>query len=190
MLKASAAALHAPAAGADPEFDRLLADSRWAGDPLYLMMAGLAAAKAGVQEALSLTRADLALSTPRRELDRIGKIGAAHGIDKRPPFPGAFVRHMAAMATLVQGLTLPRARELADAEGKALRSTASLDGTIAALTDALPTADSRGVAPILPDIVGEGALSLLGLARTEDLQHPAPIVTFGSPPPLRSHWRR
>ncbi len=133
LLKRANAALEAPALGADPEFDRLLADRKWAGDPLYLMMAGLAAATAGVRAALTLSRADLALSTARNELDRIGRIGAARGIDKQHAHPGAFVRHMAVMATLVQGLDLAEARTLATKEREALGSAASLDATIAAL---------------------------------------------------------
>jgi len=104
LLKKANAALEAPPLAADPEFDRLLTDRKWAGDPLYLMMAGLAAAKSGVREALSLSRADLALSTARNELDRIGRIGASRGIEKLGGQPGGFVRHMAVMATLIQGL--------------------------------------------------------------------------------------
>jgi hypothetical protein len=77
LLKRSNAALDAPTPGTDLEFDRLLADRKWAGDPLYLMMAGLAAAKAGARAALSLSRADLALSMARNELDRIGDRGRA-----------------------------------------------------------------------------------------------------------------
>jgi len=89
----------------------------------------------------------------------MGRIAAARGIDKRHSLPGAFVRHMAVMATLVQGLTLAEARALATKEREALGSAASLDATIAALTDALPEAGANvGVAPILPDIVGEGAI--------------------------------
>jgi tetratricopeptide (TPR) repeat protein len=159
LLKRSNTALEAPALAADPEFDRSLAHEKWAGDPLFLMMAGLAAAKAGVRAALSLSRADLALSMARNELDRIGTIGASRGIDERDSRPGAFVRHMAVMATLVQGLSLAEARALATKERKAFGSTTSLDATIAALTDALPEAGAGGgVAPILPDIIGEGAI--------------------------------
>jgi len=51
------------------------------GDPLYLMMAGLAAAGAGVRGALTLSRAELAMSVARNELDRIGRIGASRGVD-------------------------------------------------------------------------------------------------------------
>ena len=80
------------------------------------MMAGLVAAREGVQAALGLSRADLALSAGRNELERIGRIGAARGIDEKQAYPGAFVRHMAVLATLAQGLTLPEARELAARE--------------------------------------------------------------------------
>jgi hypothetical protein len=81
------------------------------------MMAGLVAAEQGVREALSLSRADLALSIAERELNRIGEIGGAHG--ENTTFQnrgGAFVRHMAVMATLTQGLTLQEARALAEVE--------------------------------------------------------------------------
>ena len=158
LLKKANAALDAPALGTDAEFDRLLADRTWAGDPLYLMMAGLVAAKTGCRAALTVSRADLALSIARNELDRIGRIGAAQGIDERHRLPGAFVRHMAVMTTLVQGLSLIEARTLAATEREALGSAASLDAAIAALADALPSDANGAIAPILPDIVGEGAI--------------------------------
>ena len=121
------------------------------------MMAGLAAAREGVQAALGLSRADLALSTGRKELDRIGRIGAARGVDQKQAYPGAFVRHIAVLVTLAQGLTLPEARELAASERDRLGSSAPLDAAIQALADALP-ASGGGAAPILPDVVGEGAI--------------------------------
>ncbi len=159
LLRRTNSALEAPAQGADPEFDRLLADRKWAGDPLYLMMAGIAAAKAGVKGALALSRADLALSMGRNELDRIGRIGAARGVDDKHRFAGAFVRHMAAIATLLQGLSVAEARRLAAKEIEALGSQAGLDATVDALRDALPASGANGaVAPILPDVVGEGAV--------------------------------
>ena len=133
-----------PALRADAEFDRLLADRKWAGDPLFLLMAGLVAAKTGVREALSLSRADLAFSIAGHELDRIGRIGAAHGVDAKQNRPGAFVRHMAVMATLTQGLTIPQARSLVKSELSALDSAATLDPTLEALTDALPEPTAKG----------------------------------------------
>jgi tetratricopeptide (TPR) repeat protein len=123
------------------------------------LAAGLAAGKAGVKGALALSRADLALSIGRSELDRIGRIGAAGGVDQKHRLPGAFVRHMAAIATLLQGMTVAETRELAAREIAALRSSADLDATVDALKDALPASDAnRGVAPILPDIIGEGVI--------------------------------
>ena len=159
LLKTSKRSPVGLAQGVDKEFDRALREHKWAGDPLFLMMAGLAAAKVGVREALSLSRADLALSIARRELDRIGRIGSAHGVDVKRNKPGTFVRHMGVMATLTQGLTLHEARSLAKSELAAMESSASLNATIEALLDALPASDSDGgVAPILPDIIGEGAI--------------------------------
>ncbi|MGO9422057.1 hypothetical protein [Roseiarcus sp.] len=159
LLKRANATLQAPPIGADPEFDRLLADRKWAGDPLYLMMAGLAAGNKGVSGALELSRANLALSVARNELERIGRIGASRGIDEQHTFPGAFVRHMSVIVTLAQGLTREEAPGLASDELKAMNSSAPLDGIIEALCDALPPQDiSDGIAPILPDIVGEAAI--------------------------------
>jgi hypothetical protein len=66
---------------------------------------------------------------------------------------------MAAITTLLQGLTGGQARDIASKEMGALRWTANLSATADALTDALPASDAKGlVAPILPDIVGEGAI--------------------------------
>ena len=66
---------------------------------------------------------------------------------------------MAVMATLTQGLTIPQARSLVKSELSALDSAATLDPTLEALTDALPEATAKGgIAPILPDIVGEAAI--------------------------------
>jgi hypothetical protein len=72
LLERKRRELTAPELGADPEFDRLLEEEKRAGDPLFLMMAGLAAAEVGVKDALALTRADLATNVAQRELDRIG----------------------------------------------------------------------------------------------------------------------
>jgi tetratricopeptide (TPR) repeat protein len=172
--------LAAPARGADVEFDRLLADRKWAGDPLYLMMAGLAAGRVGVREALTLSRADLALEVAERELNRIGDIGAAHGVDAAfQNHRGAFVRHLAVMATLTQGLTREEARGLAEGELSALRSSAPLNASLEAVCDALPGAGGNGgVAPILPDIVGEGAI-LAWLGKD------GPVAQWGLPSAAR-----
>ena len=180
LLSSGGSGLEAPAPGADAPFDRLLADRKWAGDPLYLGMAGLAARRLGVQAALSLSRADLALAVAERELKRIGDIGAARGVDAAGQnHRGAFVRHMAAMATLTQGLTAQEARKLAEGERAALKSKAPLNAALEALRDALPAGEgNHGVAPILPDIVGEAAILIwLGAAGA--------IAQWGLPPAAR-----
>ena len=121
LLKAANSAVEAPQPGVDQEFERQLADEKWAGDPLYLMMAALEASKKGVRAGLSLSRADLAQSMAHRELDRIGRIGASRKIDEGHEQIGALVRHMAVMATLTQGLSTDElVRQVARKERKAL----------------------------------------------------------------------
>jgi tetratricopeptide (TPR) repeat protein len=155
-----------PPPGDDPEFDRRLRDEKWTGDPLFLMMAGLVAAETGVNDALALSRTDLATMIAQRELDRVGRIAASHGVDARDRrHPGFSTRHMAVLATLAQGLTLADARQLAQQELDVLGSGAGLNSLIDALRNALPWRNGRAViAPILPDIVGEAAI-LIWLGR-------------------------
>jgi tetratricopeptide (TPR) repeat protein len=160
LLARKRADLTAPALGADAEFDRLLRDEKWSGDPLFLMMAGLVAGTDGVKNALALTRTDLATKIAQRELDRIGRIAAGAGIDSNNRrHPGLLARHMAVLATLCQGLMLADARTLIEEESKRLGSSADISTTLTALRDGLPgVGDGPEIAPILPDIVGEAAI--------------------------------
>jgi hypothetical protein len=147
-----------PLSGDDPEFGRRLRDEKWAGDPLFLMMAGLVAAETGINNALALNRTDLATMIAQRELDRIGRIAASRGVDARnQQHPGFAVRHMAVLTTLAQGLTLADARKLAQQELDVLGSSAGLNNVIDALRNALPRGGAA-IAPILPDIIGEAAI--------------------------------
>jgi tetratricopeptide (TPR) repeat protein len=153
--------LSVPPPGNDPEFDWLLRDEKWAGDPLFLMMAGLVAASSGVNASLTLSRADLATTIAQRELDRIGEIAASTGINADDRCPGFSARHMAVLTTLAQGLTLDNARKLIAAELSALGESARVNNIMDALCDALPLrGEDRGIAPILPDIIGEAAILL------------------------------
>jgi tetratricopeptide (TPR) repeat protein len=160
LLARKRADLTAPALGADTEFDRLLRDEKWSGDPLFLMMAGLVAGTDGVKNALALTRTDLATKIAQRELDRIGRIAAGAGLAQGSRrHPGLLAQHIAVLATLCQGLTLADARTLIEEESQRLGSSADINATIAALRDGLPGAgDGPEIAPILPDIVGEAAI--------------------------------
>jgi tetratricopeptide (TPR) repeat protein len=169
LLKKANGALEAPARGADPEFDRLLADLEWASDPLYLMMAALEAAKSGVWEALRLPRGELAIARAVLELDRIGGIGASRGIEERRTPSGFFVRHLAVCITLMRGMKEEEALALAEQERPALGSAASPGETTDVLKDALgPAAGAESasnradavvtIAAIRPDVVGEAAV--------------------------------
>jgi tetratricopeptide (TPR) repeat protein len=162
LLARTRADLSAPELGADPEFDRLLREEKWSGDPLFLMMAGLVAGTVGVKNALALTRTDLATTIAQRELDRIGAIAAGAGIDSaHRRHRGFLARHIAVVATLTQGLSPADARSLIEEEAKRLGSAADIGGTVAALRDGLPAAGNEPqIAPILPDIVGEAAIVL------------------------------
>jgi tetratricopeptide (TPR) repeat protein len=145
-----------PAGGALPDFDRLLEKPDWE-NPLVLMMAGLTAYSTGWIGALSLSRTDLALMVAERERSRIERI--------QPEDPAArrVLVHMAAYATLTNGLTLEAARAFIAEESAALQlDYPGGSGQLAAdLTTALH--GDKGIAPILPDIVGE-AFVLLALA--------------------------
>src|SRR5215831_4502698 len=162
LLARKRADLIAPELGADPEFDRLLREEKWSGDPLFLMMAGLVAGAVGVKSALALTRTDIATTIAQRELDRIGRIAAGAGIDSiNRQHPGFPAQHMAVLATLCQGMSLGGARTLIEEESKRLGSVVNVNATVAALRDGLPGAgDGPEIVPILPDIVGEAAIIL------------------------------
>jgi hypothetical protein len=162
LLARKRADLSAPALGADPEFDRLLRDEKWSGDPLFLMMAGLVAGAVGVKNALALTRTDLATNIAQRELDRIGAVAAGATVDSNNRrHPGFLAKHTAVLATLCQGLSLEDARSLMAEESKRVGSGAEINDTLVALRDGLPGAgDGPEIAPVLPDIVGEAAIML------------------------------
>ncbi len=142
-----------PLPGQDPLFDTKLAELSWGGEPLFLMMAALVAAKSSFASVLALSRDDLAFEIADRELGRIEKIATSQGV------PKAFAGHMAAVVTLCQGLGREAAFAAIDREKAALgRDNA---GDRATIHDALLSAlshDGENLAPILPDMVGEAAL--------------------------------
>jgi tetratricopeptide (TPR) repeat protein len=154
--------LSAPAIGTDPAFDKRLRDEKWAGDPLFLMMAGIVAGEIGFENALSLGSTDLVTNIARRELDRIAQMAlpsgnGAHGRRQS----GLLAKHGAVLATLAQGLSLADARLLIADEAVRLGSSEDINEIIMALSDTLPSSgELRGIAPITPDIVGEAAIML------------------------------
>ncbi|HKV11089.1 MAG TPA: tetratricopeptide repeat protein [Thermoanaerobaculia bacterium] len=141
-----------------PEFARRLAELSWGGEPLFLMMAGLTAARAGLAHILALSPTDVVFEVARHEIHRIWEIGRHRGID------GDFLAHMAAYVTLCQGLSRSQMEEAIEVEKRMLRydSVGDPPRIYQVLHDALP-GNGSDVAPVLPDILGEAvALSALG----------------------------
>jgi hypothetical protein len=152
------------ASGADPpifaDLDQRLGEQSAGGEPLLLAMLGLYAARRGVVGALGKAPDTLALEIARWELERIRKIWKARGLHliEDTPLPD----HLAAVTTLRIGLTEHEAHAVIAEEAAALHQAhiapaGATEPARAALHAALP-ADGKGIAPILPDFLGEAAL--------------------------------
>ncbi|MEO5796167.1 MAG: tetratricopeptide repeat protein, partial [Rhodoferax sp.] len=135
----------------DPAFHQQLMQPSWGGDPLFLMLAAMAMVQHG-HSALTLGRTDLADLVAEGEIDRLAKLARAHSLTPD------LVLHLAACATLAQGL--PRATFLpfAAAEQQATGWTQpdAPAGLFKLLMQALP--GPHGIAPVIPDMVGEALL--------------------------------
>jgi hypothetical protein len=153
VLGKKAADARPPEEGADPGFDSTLRGLSWGGEPLFLMMAGVMAADRNMGQVLSLGRTDLAFALAERELNRIAEIAKASGIDPD------FLPVMAGYVTLCRGLEPATIQRAIEAEKAALGLPSAGDpGKIAKiLCDALRGSDGRA-SPILPDMIGEGAI--------------------------------
>jgi hypothetical protein len=140
-----------PEPGSD--FDQSLAAMDWGGEPLFLMMAGLAAAQTGLGEVLALGRTDLAFLKAGDEIERLREFGKSHGIN-----PDFFV-HMAAFVSLSQGMGRSHAEEAIVQEKEALRYPGAGDPpeVYKALQVALPGL-GNDLAPIFPDVIAEAAI--------------------------------
>ncbi|MBI2304795.1 MAG: tetratricopeptide repeat protein [Chloroflexi bacterium] len=154
-----------PGPGEDPYFDQKLATADW-GEPLFLMMAGLVASRIGLSNVLTLSKTDLAFHVADREIERIEKIAESHALE-----PG-FLTHMAAYVTLCQGLTQD---EVSQAIGEERATLGFAAGSTPKVYDCLKatlpnlSGEGGGVAPILPDMVGEGVI-LRALGRWSSTQ--------------------
>ncbi|MFL6262871.1 MAG: tetratricopeptide repeat protein, partial [Thermoanaerobaculia bacterium] len=148
----------------DQGFDHRLAEISWGGEPLFLLMAGLVAARAGIGEVLALSAPDLGFSIASHEIQRL------HGIAESRNLKEKFFAHLAAYITLCQGLTYQEVESVIEEEQDALRYRAAgdLPDIFAALAEALP-GEPGAVSPILPDVVGEAViLEAFGAARGEE----------------------
>ena len=165
MLEQTNPAAALPELHAHTGFGQRLAQLSWGGDPLFLMMAGLMAARVGVGEALALSRSDLAFRLADRELNRIEQIARRYGLRE------GFLSHLAAYVTLCQGLTRMPLEEAIEEEKSALRRQSAGDAhdVAEALAVALPS-ETGGASPILPDVIGEAAILRLAEVLEPDRQ--------------------
>jgi hypothetical protein len=129
-----------PAPGADPTFERELADSGRHNEPLYLMMAGLGAVQHRVPHLLGLNRTDLARGRAEAEAERIRRLAEARQVDPD------FLVHMAALVTLADGLDLDGLAEAVGGEGQALGVVfpGGPHKVVKTLADGLPTPRGGG----------------------------------------------
>ncbi len=133
-----------------------VAAESWGGEPLFLAMAGVSAAQPGGGSVIGGSGAQLALDLARRELDQVASAWVASG---RPEAGKDFARHMAAVVTVSGGLSAAEAEAAIEREKLALNRPSIGDAPElrAALADAL-AGHEGGLAPILPDLLGEAAL--------------------------------
>lgn len=152
-----------PPPGSDPAFERALAEPGADRAPLFLVMAALFTAEAGLATALALGRLDLALWLAIRERDRLAALAKHRGVDPE------FLPHLVARITLSRGLS----RDALDAvireerEALGIEEGAVLERVHRALTDALPVRRDGGAESLgflEPDLLGE-TFCLLVLTR-------------------------
>ncbi|MEO5329617.1 MAG: tetratricopeptide repeat protein, partial [Magnetococcus sp. THC-1_WYH] len=124
----------------------------WAGDPLYLAMAAQVAVEQNAEDALSLSRAELAFRIAERERKHLLSHVPNNNRDQTRLLP-----HLAAMLTLCQGLDRTRLMAVIEHEKEVLGySDAGGRGTLAdLLSEALPSETEGEAAFIRPDMIGE-----------------------------------
>lgn len=140
--------------------DDALARASLGGEPLFLAMFGLIAARQGVAAAQTLPADRIALDLAGQELARVGRVWEAHNLEVGRDRP--LHAHLAAVAALCEGLDETRAHAAIAREFSALNQAIAAGTTEqarAALHAALPGED-RGIAAIQPDILGEAAMIL------------------------------
>ena len=155
-----------PPPGEDTDFDRRLGELTWAGIPLLLMLAAATAAREGFGRVLAMGSEDLAFSVAETELARICKVVESKNMSEGL---AQLVKHVAAVATLRQGLTSEATLEVIERESKELGY--NLPHGSAALRDAFAVAlpnEVGGIAAVEPDMIGEALL--LDVWREDNIQ--------------------
>ncbi|MBF0096683.1 MAG: tetratricopeptide repeat protein [Magnetococcales bacterium] len=145
----------------DPQFNGQLENLSWGGEPLFLIMAALLAAKVNLSTLLSFSRTELVMQMAAREITRLRRFAG------RRKERAEVLCRLAACATLAGGLSKQHIMTLVKKEKKALGYPSAGDpGAFANwLHEALPGQDGS-IAPILPDLLGEAVL--LTLFKVED----------------------
>ena len=158
-----------PEARADPGFDARLADPRIENEPLYLLMAGVHAARHGVSTALSLDQGKLAFEMAGIELGRIKRFALRRGFNDG----GDLLRHLAACVTLQNGCGFDALSALVTEEAREMGLNARLgpEAIAAALCDCMAETTS-GLDAVRPDLIGE-ALVLLEVEASPLRPHEA-----------------
>ncbi len=152
------AARDAAAPPRDPALDDALSRASLGGEPLFLAMFGLIAARQGLDAAKALPADRIALDLAAQELERIGRVWRAHGLPMGKDRP--LHAHLAAVAALCEGLGEDAAHAAIARESAALHQAIPAGGTEparAALQAALP-GEAGGIAAIQPDILAEAAM--------------------------------
>ncbi len=144
----------------DPALDDALSRASLGGEPLFLAMFGLTAARQGLDAAKALPADRIALDLAAQELERIGRVWRAHGLTVGRDRP--LHAHLAAVAVLCEGLGEDAAHAAIARESAALNQAIPAGATEparAALHAALP-GEAGGIAAIQPDILAEAAMIL------------------------------
>lgn len=167
------AAAFAQASGQNPParsgaLDQALLDASLGGEPLFLGMFGLTAAREGLAATRGLNADAIALRLAEQELVRIGRVWQAHGllVGKER----ALHERLAAAATLCEGLSEAETHAAIARESAALNQAIApgqTEAARAALHAALPAEADGGLAPIIPDILGE-AVAICALRDLPD----------------------
>ncbi|MEL7216452.1 MAG: tetratricopeptide repeat protein, partial [Pseudomonadota bacterium] len=175
-----AAAYRAATDGAVPamleQLDRTLTEVSLGGEPLFIAMFALVAARQGLGKASALTADKIAQNLAKGELTRIGKIWAAQsglppGRDQGAARP--FDSHLAALASLSEGWSEAEAHDAISREAEALNLAlpGGSEPVRAALHTALPGSEG-GIGAVLPDILGE-AMAIIALQHLPERGVPA-----------------
>jgi tetratricopeptide (TPR) repeat protein len=144
-----------PTPGEDAWFDKRLADDRIGNEPLYLMMAGVHAARHGATAALALDWLELAGSMASIETARLERFARS----RRYTDDGAILKHLAACITLQNGCSFASLPALIEEETEALklRLPFSEEAIAGHLCDCLPSSGDN-IEPVRPDLIGESFL--------------------------------